>query len=117
VLEANVLLYRWGSRVSVYTGLPTVVGWDWHQRQQRGHIAGESVNRRVREVQEIYATVDLARAQQLLRGFQVKYIYVGELERAVFPADGLDKFERWTQETFLQEVYRNPGVVIYEVVG
>jgi hypothetical protein len=42
---------------------------------------------------------------------------LGELERAVYPTDGLDKFERWTQERFLQEVYRNKGVVIYEVVG
>jgi YYY domain-containing protein len=117
VLEANVLLYRWGNRVSIYTGLPTIVGWDWHQRQQRGHIAGEGVNRRVRDVREIYATGDLARAQQLLGRFQVKYIYVGELERAVYPADGLAKFARWAEEGYLQEVYRNPAVLIYEVVG
>jgi YYY domain-containing protein len=117
VLEANVLLYHWGSRVSVYTGLPTVVGWDWHQRQQRGHVAGGAVDRRVREVQEIYSTPDLIRAQQLLRRFQVKYIYLGELERAVYPASGLAKFERWASEGSLQQVYRNPAVVIYEVVG
>jgi len=117
VLEANVLLYRWGNRVSIYTGLPTIVGWDWHQRQQRGHIAGEGVNARVREVQEIYASGDLDRAKQLLRRFQVKYIYVGELERAVYSADGLAKFARWAEGGFLQEVYRNPMVVIYEVVG
>jgi len=117
VLEANVLLYRWGNRVSIYTGLPTIVGWDWHQRQQRGHIAGEGVNKRVREVEEIYSTGDLTRAQQLLHHFQIKYIYLGELERAVYPADGLAKFERWAEEGLLQEVYRNPAVVIYEVGG
>ena len=115
VLEANVPEYRWGNRVSIYTGLPTVVGWNWHQRQQRGHIAGDEVTRRVREVEEIYSTGDLIRAQQLLRRFQVKYVYLGELERAVYPADGLTKFERWAEEGFLQEVYRNPGVVIYKV--
>ena len=115
VLEANDLLYRWGNRVSIYTGLPTIVGWDWHQRQQRGHIVGDQVRRRVEKVGEIYSTDDLARAKHLLCCFRVKYIYLGELERAVYPAHGLAKFERWAKEGFLQEVYRNPGVVIYEV--
>jgi YYY domain-containing protein len=117
VLEANVLLYRWGSRVSIYTGLPTIVGWDWHQRQQRGHIAGEAVNRRVREVEEIYSTDDLDRAQDLLGRYRVRYVYVGELERAVYRPDGLTKFEQWSEDGFLRTVYRNPGVTVYEVVG
>ncbi|MEA3345466.1 MAG: DUF2298 domain-containing protein [Chloroflexota bacterium] len=115
VLEANDLLYRWGNRVSIYTGLPTIVGWDWHQRQQRGHIVGDRVRRRVEVVGEIYSTLDSERAELLLRRFRVKYIYLGELERALYPTDGLAKFERWAKEGFLQEVYRNPGVVIYSV--
>ena len=27
--------YSWYSRISIYTGLPAVVGWQWHEEQQR----------------------------------------------------------------------------------
>lgn len=39
IAEAQAPLYSWGSRVSIYTGLPTIVGWDWHQSQQRAGLA------------------------------------------------------------------------------
>ena len=35
VLEAQTEAYRWGGRVSIYTGLPTLLGWPWHETQQR----------------------------------------------------------------------------------
>ena len=38
VAEVNTspTLYGWGNRYAMFTGNPAIVGWDYHQRQQRG---------------------------------------------------------------------------------
>jgi YYY domain-containing protein len=113
ILEANTGLYKWGSRVSIYTGLPTVVGWDWHQRQQRGDFSPQ-VEERVRDVQRMYETTQPAELLTLLRRYGVEYVYVGPLERAYYSEPGLRKF-RDLVGTALDLVYDRDGVQIYRV--
>ena len=117
ILEAQVPEYRWGSRFSIYTGLPTVQGWNWHQRQQRSIVPDTEVNRRVAQVQELYSTVDPARTQQLLDLYNVQFVIVGELERAVYPPEGLAKFDALASQGYLKPAYQGGAVTIYEVAG
>jgi YYY domain-containing protein len=107
--------YLWGNRVSIYTGLPAVVGWRWHQVQQRTALPDSMVDWRRGDVDECYNTVDVARAQEILSRYGVCYIYVGEYERAYYDPAGLSKFDVMAAEGLLHVVYGAQGVRIYEI--
>jgi uncharacterized membrane protein len=114
VLEASIPEYRWGARVAKYTGLPAVLGWRWHQSQQRGTYA-PAVDQRLRDVQTMYDDPTPARTLPLLAKYGVRYVYVGDLERAYYSGDGLAKFDRLPDA--FKPVYQQDGVTIYEVTG
>jgi uncharacterized membrane protein len=116
VLEAHMEQYRWGGRFAIYTGMPSVLGWPWHQIQQRGDHSRVVYDRQA-DVREAYNTTDIARAEALLSEYDVRYVVVGELERIVYSAQGLAKFEEMARAGALREAYRNEGTVIYEVLG
>jgi uncharacterized membrane protein len=113
IMEGNAPLYHWGSRFSIYTGLPAVLGWDWHQKQQRWGYQ-ERVDQRMRDVQQFYETPDTEMAWSIVRKYGVRLIVVGGLERAYYPAAGLAKFDRMVGDG-LDVAYRDAGVVIYQV--
>jgi len=117
IAEANTepWLYRWGSRVSIYTGLPTIIGWSWHQRQQRSATPGEWIDKWINDVRMLYSDPEPEVALDLLRKYEVRYIYLGELERIYYPGPGLDKFEVMRAQGLLDLVYHNEKVRIYEV--
>lgn len=118
IAEANTEprgLYRWGSRVAIYTGLPTIIGWSWHQRQQRSAMPGTWIDTRLNDVQRLYSDPDPGVALEIVRKYEVRYIYLGEVERIYYPGPGLDKFERMRADGLLDLVYHNEQVRIYEV--
>jgi uncharacterized membrane protein len=106
--------YTWFSRYSIYTGLPTVVGWQWHQEQQRVVMPSGIVAARGQEAQHFYITTDLNEATAFLKKYDVRYIVLGQLERAAFP-EGLAKFDEQDRKLW-QTVYRDKDTVIYQVL-
>ncbi|PKB80764.1 MAG: hypothetical protein BZY88_07915 [SAR202 cluster bacterium Io17-Chloro-G9] len=115
VLEAHNSQYRWSGRISTYTGLPTVLGWPWHQIQQRMPYRS-AVESRAVHVGEIYNTTDLVRTESLLREYEVEYIVVGELERAYYSPAGMEKFTQLAGAGRIRPVFQNDGVVIYQIM-
>jgi YYY domain-containing protein len=114
VLEAHHEQYHWSARISSHTGLPTVIGWPWHQIQQRNAYAG-TISQRARDVAEMYNSTDLDRTRQLLGLYQVQYVVVGELERAYYSAEGTGNFELLVEKGLAQLVFDGVGIKIYRI--
>ena len=103
------------SRISINTGLPTVLGWDFHQIQQRGQFAA-GVGERAQDITTFYSTTDAAAAERILVKYGISYVIVGQLERFFYPAEGIAKFDSLVGRS-LEPVYANPQTVIYHVAG
>jgi uncharacterized membrane protein len=76
--------YSWPGGVSALTGVPTVIGWQHHER---GFGRDPSaVARRASDVETIY-TGPAGRQRDLLAEYDVQYVYVGPEERAQYGGD------------------------------
>lgn len=88
--QQGVSDYSYAGRMSTASGIPAVLAWPkhieiWHGRR-------DEIDRRMADVQEVYATDNLARAFELLRRYGATYVVVGQLERSVYTPAQLDKF-------------------------
>jgi YYY domain-containing protein len=112
-LNTSPRLYGWGNRFAMFTGNPAIIGWDFHQRQQRGAAQPGEIERRIADVQEAYRTRDPERAYRIFRRYDVEYLVVGDLERAYFPRGQ----KKWATGvgTRWDLVYRNEGTQIYRM--
>jgi YYY domain-containing protein len=110
--EAAIGYYReFGVRVASYTGLPTLLGM--HQSEQR---YAWQVGERDAAARDFFNTTDLERARQLIRDLHIRYVYVGQLERAVYDQAGLQKFDQLVQTGEMRVVHSNERTTIYEVI-
>ncbi|HPD62230.1 MAG TPA: DUF2298 domain-containing protein [Anaerolineaceae bacterium] len=115
IIETNTVEYRWGNRFTIYTGLPGVLGWNWHQRQQRGFLDYNGINNRLNDIPLFYQTTDIEQALEILKRYQVKYIILGQMERAYYSGAGLDKFANY-DGLYWKEVFHEKDTVIYEMI-
>lgn len=91
VLEAHGDPYREFTRISMYTGLPTILGWEHHTRQ-RG-LSSEALTERKKAIRAIYSSDDLDLTKNLLVEYKIDFVVVGNIERANNRPFQSEKFE------------------------
>ncbi len=105
----------WGSRFSIFTGIPALMGWDGHVHEWVGKKQDQDISERRSATETIFTTNDINLAKKTLDAYGVRLVMVGTVERngipgqkTGYPQEGLDKFSK-----FLPLIYKNPGVEIY----
>jgi YYY domain-containing protein len=98
------------SRLSAWTGVPTVLGWPGHELQWRGEA--DWLATRLADLETIYTSTDRDAVARALRRYGATYLYVGphERERYGTGAERLAWYEAW-----LDVVYAEGEVRLYRV--
>jgi uncharacterized membrane protein len=102
VLEANGDSFTEHGRVSMATGLPTILGWYAHEGLWRGSM--DVPAERARAVSLVYESEDVARTLEVLREYGVRFVVIGDLER--------ERFESLNEQKLLRL-----GDVVFEADG
>jgi uncharacterized membrane protein len=109
IVEATGGEYTYYGRISVHTGLPTLLGWGGHEQQWRGNY--EEPRKREPVIEAIYTSPDVEETAALLDQYDVEYVYLGPLERSTYHVGQpvLAKFE-----SLMDVVFQQGEVTIYE---
>jgi uncharacterized membrane protein len=89
--ETGASDYRYAGRLSMASGIPTVLAWPGHQEQWRGSVA--PLGSRAEDIDRLYSTSDLQIAGEIIARYGIDLIAVGVVERATYSSEELAKFE------------------------
>lgn len=95
ILETHGESYTDYGRISAFTGLPTVMGWEthewlWRTSKEHPNAYADFVLPRQTDVTTLYTTEDQAERLALIEQYAIRYIVIGSLERTRFRADPED---------------------------
>ncbi len=96
------------SRVSMMTGLPTVMGWVNHEGQWRGNNF-ITVAARENDIRLIYTERDWLITEQLLDQYNITYVVFSPLEREWYGGIQQSKFDQ-----HMQRVFEYDDFIIYQ---
>jgi uncharacterized membrane protein len=116
IVEASGNDYSYSSRISTFTGLPTLMGWVGHEIQWRinwvkqGQAEQADFDSRIASIDTMYTNPDPSIVLATMAQYNVQYLYVGTFERNKYPKADLMRFS-----TFMRIAYNVDGVTIFQV--
>ncbi|MCX6995880.1 MAG: DUF2298 domain-containing protein [Kiritimatiellaeota bacterium] len=110
--EAPGLSYRPETcRLSTFSGRPTLLGWEGHERQWRGASYESMAGGRSAALRALYTTGSTAEVVRLLAAWNVDYVVVGPEEHTRY---GITAQRAEGLRQVLQPVYTRGAVSIYQ---
>ncbi len=82
IAEAIGGSYSYATRMSTYSGQPTVLGWAWHEYQWRGDWSAHGT--RDVDIKTLYESRQWDEAKAIIERYNIRYIVVGGLERSTY---------------------------------
>ena len=126
--------YHWNGRISIYTGLPTILGWRFHQIQQHSlpsmDVLIQTRENNIAAFYQLTGSEGIHAVWTMIEHYDIEYIVVGLLERATYGdivtdpttglqsaghADSLAKFDRMVDLGLLEVAYEDPGCLVLNV--
>lgn len=93
------------------TGNPTLLGWDFHERQWRGNAGYDKMAAmRPDVIDQIYRSAQGELLPGILEQWSVDYLYIGDLERTKY---GISDAALARFDANLKRVYDVDGVRVY----
>jgi uncharacterized membrane protein len=92
ILEANKPGELFTGSVAAYSGISTVLGWYNDQLMAYGSNMENELQDRQSDIDYIYKEVDKSKVLNLIRKYNISYIYVGEVESSLYSRECLDNF-------------------------
>lgn len=111
IMESVGSAYTYNTRITDFTGMRTVMGWESHEwtwrfsypkgvtdwKEVTSKHLGTGYNEIAvvsADVKRAYETTDIDEARKVFEEYDVKYVYVGDQERTTYPNLQEDKFSQ-----------------------
>lgn len=97
------------SLIPIFAERRTVMG-EWKVSSQ-AHSQTDMVGERFHSIKKMFSTSDLREAIEIIKKYSIEYVYLGELEKRLYP-DGIIKF---FNKEYFEQAYWKDGVYIVKL--